>query len=187
MKVLILAALVLCSHATFALTDPVDEQDQEFGTALKITREIDVTNDSVPEVLRIETTKATRFEDIKVKLSIYSNGKRIYSDEWKAEDYFEARDTTSIVEKWYRLQRILNDYFANENFATNADSTADLYSDLNVLFRNVRPADIPPDSPEANEFLSAPHRVVHVYAGRDNLYALTYLGSKKNFLKLWRN
>jgi hypothetical protein len=180
--------MVFGSSYALASSDPfVEDQDLAFGTPLRITREIDVTNDTVPEVLRIETTKASRFEDIKVKLTIVSNGRSIYSDEWKAEDYFEARDTTSIKEKWYRLQRILNDYFANENFATNADSTADLYRDLEVLFRNVRPADIPPGSPEASEFMSAPHRVVHVYAGRDNLYALTYLDSKKHFLKLWRN
>jgi len=188
MKALLFTALVLVCQSAFALADPVDEdQDLEFGTPLKITRQIDVTNDSVPEELRIETTKSDRFEDIKVKLAIFSNGKRIYSDEWKAEDYFETRDTTSLKEKWYRLQRILNDYFANENFAMNVDSTADLYRDLDLLFRNVRAADIAPDSPEASEFMSAPHRVVHVYAGRDNLYALTYIGSKKNFMKLWRN
>ena len=189
MKALLLfATLVLYSQAAFALTlDPIDEDQEEFGAPLKIMREIDVTNDSIPEILRIETNKAARFEDIKVKLTIYAKDKRIYTDEWKAEDYFEARDTTSNKEKWYRLQRILNDYFANENFATNADSTADLYRDLDLLFRNVRAADISVGSPEASEFLGAPHRVVHIYAGRDNLYALTYLNSKKDFLKLWRN
>ena len=114
--------MVLSVQGSIAMTDPVEGDQDEFGAPLSIQREIDVTNDTIPEVLRIETTRAKRFEDIKVKLVIYSKGKAIYSDEWKAEDYFEARDTTSNAEKWYRLQRILNDYFLAFN---RADVTGD--------------------------------------------------------------
>jgi hypothetical protein len=124
MKVLVYIFVLVLSSGYCVARPDTDDDEQEFGSSLKIMREIDVTNDSVPEVLRIETTSAKRFEDIKVKLTITSGGKRIYNDEWKADDYFDARDTTKDVEKWYRLQRILNDYFANENFPSTADSTA---------------------------------------------------------------
>lgn len=192
MKIACTVLVLLVSTLCFGADPVVGEADTLFdepsiGSALKISREIDITNDSVPEILRIETTKAATFGDVKVRLSIYSKGKRIYNDEWRADDYFEERDSINDTVKWWRLQKILSVYFANENFLSSDDPRAPGYQNLDQLFADVHPADIAPGSPEAEEFIAKPHRVFHIYAGRDNLYALTYIGSKKNFLKLWRN
>jgi len=173
----------LSSNGVYAqFIDSTAPPPKPLGSVLRTVREIDMTNDTIPEIMQIETTKAKRLRDIKVRFAIYSSEKKLlYSHNWKANDFFDPKDHLPDTIKWFRLQRLLRTFFSNQNFSV-CDS--DCYSSL---FSRVRAADIKLGTLEEQEFVAAPHKVFSVYAGRDDLYGITWLDSKKKFVTLWHN
>ncbi len=151
------------------------------GAILRTVRQIDMTNDTIPEILQIETTKAKRVRDIKVRFAIYSGRKMLYLNIWKADNFFDPKDHLSDTIKWFRLQRIMKVFFSNQNFSLS-DS-----EDMTSLFERVHTMDIIPGSEEAKEYASSSHKIFSVYGGRDLLYGIIWLDSKKDFVTLWRN
>ena len=181
MKYIILL-IVFCSSPLFAqFADSSAPKQKSIGAILRTVREIDMTNDTIPEILQIETTKAKRVRDIKIHFAIYSKMKVLYSHSWKANDFFDPKDKLSDTIKWFRLQRIMRVFFSNQNFSIS-DS-----EDIMSLFERVHPVDIKPGSDEAREYAGSSHKIFSVYAGRDMLYGITWLASKKKFVTLWRN
>jgi hypothetical protein len=179
--IFILLSFLFCNAAFAQYADSTIPKPKPIGSVLRTVRKIDMTNDSIPEVLQIETTKGKRIKDIKVKLEIFSGKKKLYEHIWKASDFFDPIDTISEAVKWFRLQRILRVFFSNQNFSSS-DSES-----ITSLLSRVRAVDIQPDSEEAKEYSSLPHKVFSIYAGRDMLYGITWLDSKKKFVTLWRN
>jgi hypothetical protein len=177
----------VCSTAGFAsqtfaqFADTALVKPKPIGAVLRTVREIDMTNDTIPEILQIETSKAKRVRNIKVRFAIYSRKKVLYSHSWKADDFFDAKDHLSDTIKWFRLQRIMRGFFSNQNFSTS-DS-----EDIGSICERLRCGDILPVSEEAKEYAASSHEIFSIYAGRDMLYGITWLGSKKKFVTLWRN
>jgi hypothetical protein len=178
----ILFFIAVWTSQTFAqFADTTAPKPKPIGSLLRTVREVCMMSDSIPEVLQIETTKARRVRDIKIHFAIYRTGKVLYHQTWKADDFFDRKDRLSDTIKWFRLQRIMRVFFSNQNFSTS-DS-----EDLTSLFERVHSVDIRPGSDEAKEFSASSHTVFSVYAGRDMLYGITWLDSRKKFVTLWHN
>jgi hypothetical protein len=183
--------LVITSVALFFLginslyaqfRDSTEPPPKPIGSVLRTVREIDMTNDTIPEIMQIETTKAKRLRDCKVRFAIYSAAKLLlYEHSWKVNDFFDPKDHLSDTIKWYRLQRIMRTFFSNQNFFI---CDTDCYSSLFIRGQSV---DIKLGTLEEQEFVGTPHKVFSVYGGRDNLYGITWLDSKKKFVTLWHN
>jgi hypothetical protein len=181
MKYLLLAFLLL--PINIYAQDFVDTvvKEPKLGSVLRTVRPYDLFGDTAKEILQIETTKAKKVDDIVVKFGIYSGRKRIYSDSWKAKEYFDKKDNLADSVKWRRLRRIMTYFFSNQNFTSSADSV--VVESFDLLDR----VDVKTGSVEEKEFLDTPHTIFSVYAGRDKLYGITYLESKKKFVVVWRN
>ncbi len=179
---LLFVLFLLLPAAGFA-QDFVDTvvKEPKLGSVLRTVRPYDIFGDTTKEVLQVETSKAKRVDDIVVKFGVYSGRKLIYSDKWKAKEYFDKKDALPDSVKWRRLRRIMTYFFSNQNFTSSSDST--IVESLALLER----VDIKAGSSEEKEFLATPHTIFSVYAGRDKLYGITYLDSKKKFVTLWRN
>ncbi len=173
--------LFFTSQAFAQFSDTTAPKPKTIGVVLRTVREIDMTNDSIPEILQVETTKAKRVRDIKVRFAIYSKMKILYSHIWKANDFFDPKDKLSDTIKWFRLQRIMRVFFSNQNFSMS-DSES-----ITSLFERVHSMDVKPGSSAAKEISEYNHKIFSVYAGRDMLYGITWIDSKKKFVKLWRN
>lgn len=176
-----LFAAIIFSSLLHAQTPDSVIREPKLGTVLRTVREMEMTGDTAKEILQIETTKAKNFGKIGIRFSIYKEKKLIYTDSWKANAYFDPKDKLPDSIKWKRLRRIITYFFSNQNFSSSADES------LHDLLERLKPGDIKLDSHEAEELAALPHTIIAVYAGRDNLYGLTYIGSKKKFLKVWRN
>ncbi len=176
-----LLMLFFSSQAFAQFADTTAPKLKPIGAVLRTVREIDMTNDTIPEILQIETTKAKRMRDIKVRFSIYSKSKILYSHLWKANDFFDPKDNLTDTIKWFRLQRIMRVFFSNQNFSMS-DSES-----IESLFERVHPVDVKPGSAVAKEISEYNHKIFSVYAGRDMLYGITWIDSKKKFVRLWRN
>ena len=182
MKTFFLLVCLLAPSAAFAQSaDTTAPKPKPNGAVLRTVRKIDMTNDTIPEVLQIETTKAKRIREVKVRFGIYNGSKLLYSHSWKANDFFDSKDHLSDTIKWFRLQRIMRGFFSDQNFSSS-DS-----ENITSIFERVHPYDIKPGSDEAKEFSVSSHKIFSVYAGRDELFGITWLASKKKFVTLWRN
>ena len=169
-------------YAQFSFPDSTVPPSKPIGSVLRTVREIDMTNDTIPEIMQIESTKAKRLRDSKIRFTIYSHEKKLlYAHTWKANDFFDPKDRLPDTVKWFRLQRILRVFFSNQNFSL-CDS--DCYSSL---FNRVQSVDIKLGTLEEQEFVTIPHKVFSVYAGRDDLFGITWLDSRKKFVTLWHN
>jgi hypothetical protein len=173
--------LFFASQAFGQFVDTSAPKPKPIGAVLRTVREIDMTNDTIPEILQIETTKAKRVRDIRIRFAIYSGMKILYNHSWKADDFFDPKDQLSDTIKWFRLQRIMRVFFSNQNFNVS-DS-----ENIALLFERVHAVDIKLGSDEAKELGVSSHKIFSVYAGRDMLYGITWLDSKKKFVTLWRN
>ncbi|HET9136475.1 MAG TPA: hypothetical protein VFO76_07555 [Candidatus Kapabacteria bacterium] len=178
-----LGYILLVSLSMFHPADSiVAPTEKPFGSVIRTVREVEMTGDTTAEILQIETTKSKLFNKILVRFGIYSKaGKPLYRDEWKASSYFDPIDQLPDTIKWRRLERILRNYFVNRNFLMDSDET------LKAIFERAQPVDIKLESAEAKEFTATPHKIYSVFAGRDELYGLTWLDSKKRFVKVWKN
>jgi hypothetical protein len=163
------------------IIDSTAPKPKPIGSVLRTVRQIDMTNDTIPETLQIETMKGKRLGKNKVRFSIYGGKKLLYEHSWKVDDFFDPRDKLSDTIKWFRLQRILRVFFSNQNFSMS-DSEG-----IALLPAPDRPGEIRSGSEEEKEFLSSPHKIFSIFAGRDDLYAITWLQSKKKFVIVWRS
>ena len=177
----IVLLLTLASTVGAQITDSLKTKQKPIGSVLRTVRSVEMTKDTFPEILQIETTNAKRFRDIKITFGIYHGSKLLYRYSWKADDYFERKDRISDTIKWLRLQHIMKLFFSDQNFNSSGNE------DTTSLFSRVAPVDIQPGSYEANEYGSSSHKIYSIYAGRDMLFAITWLESKKKFVTLWRN
>jgi hypothetical protein len=177
----IILHLFFSTAARAQRADTTQPKPKPIGAVLRTVREIDMTNDTIAEILQIETTKAKRISGIKVRFAIYSGKKILFQNSWKANDFFDPKDKLSDTIKWLRLQRIMRVFFSDQNFMMG-DS-----EDLDEMFKRVHPIDIKPGTDESKEFAGSPHKIFAVYGGRDMLYGITWLASKKKFVTLWRN
>jgi hypothetical protein len=184
-KWLIIACCVLCYSSAHSQTiDSTAPKPKPLGAVLRTVREvhfINDLNDTIPEIFQIETTKAKKIRDIKVHFAIYKQGRILYSYSWKANDFFDPKDHLSDTIKWLRLGRIMRVFFSDQNFSLS-DSEK-----LSSLFSRVQSVDIVPGTDEAKEYEASSHNIFAVYAGRETLYGVTWLASKKKFVTLWRN
>jgi hypothetical protein len=179
--------LVFALLATVHIAQPESDSSifsrhKPFGSVLRTVRDsVRLKDDSSYQTLQIETTKSKKIGQIKVRFGIYEHGKRLFADEWPATTYFDKKDDLPDSVKWRMLEYIVKVFFINQNFTVSADDS------LDTIFERARPGDIAPGSPEAQEYEASPHTLFSVYGGRDHLYALTWLASKKKFLKVWKN
>jgi hypothetical protein len=178
LSVIFIAANMLSPQADSSIFS----RHKQFGSVLRTVRDsVQLKDDSSYQTLQIETIRSTRFSKIKVRFGIYEQGKRLFGDEWAAESYFDKKDHLSDTIKWRRLEYLVKVFFINQNFTMSGEDS------LAAIFDRARPAEIKAGSIEAKEFESSPHRIFSVFGGRDHLYALTWLASKKKFVKVWKN
>ncbi len=178
--VILVLCVVSCSVSFAQVADSVPPEPK-LGSVVRTVREMDVTGDTVQEILQVETTKAKTIGKIDVRFGIYKEKKLIYSHTWKANQYFDPKDKLPDSVKWRRLRRQITYFFSNQNFSSSVDE------DLTSLLERLKPGDIKLGTSEAQELAATPHKIIAIYAGRDDLYGLTYIESKKKFLKVWRN
>jgi len=144
-------------------------------------REMELTGDSTPEVLRIEGKVVPKTDQIVLRLTVKQGKKIVFSDSWKAAGYFDPIDSLTEDRKFARLQRIVNYFFTNENF-TWTDSLQ-----LTRLIRNTGEADVKLGSMECDELGACTRTMYNVYVSRDYWYGLIWLPSQKKFVRAWRN
>jgi hypothetical protein len=183
---LLLLGLLLLQGSVHANTAPdsvsIFERHKPFGVVLRTVRDsVHMIDDTSYQTLQVETTASKRFSKIMVRFGVYQHGKRLFFDQWPAESYFEARDKLADTVKWRRLEYLMKTFFINQNFTSSGDEPLD-----SVLARTAA-AEIAPASAQAREFDASPHRIFSVYGGRDHLYAITWLESKRRFVKVWKN
>lgn len=144
-------------------------------------REIDLTGDSILEVLRLSGKVVAPTGNIQLEFTIKSRGKLLYRDTWKAAGYFDPADELSDSLQFRRLRRYVTVFFANENFVI-LDSAKFVR-----LQAEGSPAEVALDSPESREILAGQHVMYSVFSSRDNFYGLVWLPSRKRFVKAWQN
>ena len=148
---------------------------------LATQRSIDLTNDGIPEVLRLDCHVPKNIDDTKLFFTIKSGKKLLFEDSWYARGYFDTIDHLNDSVKLHRLKILITVFFANENFEIT-DS-----NDFNEMLKSVMPAEIKPHSPEAIELFSEPRVMYSVYHSRDYWYGLIWDPKKEKFVKVWRN
>jgi hypothetical protein len=155
----------------------------EFGKLRQFAtmRELDLTGDGIPERLRLEGKADTDARKVKLEFTIRSKKKLLFKDTWRAESYFEDRDTLSNFTRTARLHRIVTVFFANENFQA-IDSVRML-----KLLQDVSPGEVRPGSSEFTEIFSKPRIMYSVYRSRDEWYGLVWNERRRKFSRLWQN
>lgn len=161
--------------------DSISRVAQKPPTQLASMREIDLTYDGVPEILRISGKVVPNTDDIEFEFTIRSGKRSLYSDRWQASGYFDDVDKLTNETKFQRLRKIITVFFANENF-TVLDSVA-----FTRMIENGTPAQLTLGSPQATELFSQERVMYHVFASRENFYGLVWLPSSKRFIKAWQN
>ncbi len=159
------------------------EEERRFERThqLATQREIDLTNDGKPEVLRLSGYVPKRVDDTRLTFTIKSGKKTLFEDSWLAGGYFDTMDHLTDSVKLKRLRMIVTVFFANENFEV-VDS-----NDFSDMMKRVIPADIPPHSNEAAELFREPRVMYSVFHSRDYWYGLIWDPKKNRFVKAWRN
>ena len=146
-----------------------DERRFERTRQLATQRSMDMTNDSVPDVLRLSGYVPK--EDVgktKLTFTIKSGKKTLFEDSWLAEGYFDPMDHLPDSVKLRSLRTIVTVFFANENFAV-VDS-----NDFNEMMGRVSQADIAPNSAYARELFQQPRVMYSLYRSRDYWYGLLW-------------
>ena len=144
-------------------------------------RSIDLTNDGKPEILRLSGKIEPDPSNTVLTFTIKQGKKLLFSDSWKAADYFDPIDHLTDTAKLRRLHRYVTVAFANENF-TLMDS-----SEYAKVLSDRSPGEIAPGSAEARELIEQPRVMFNVFAGLDRLYGMAWLPKEKRFVKVWQN
>ncbi len=158
-----------------------DERRFQRTKQLATQRELDLTGDSTPEVLRLEGYVKGKVDDTRLTFTIKSKNKTLFEDSWTAKGYFDTTDHLPDSIKLKRLRTIVTVFFANENFEV-VDS-----NDFNNMLKQVSEADVHPHSLEASEIFSEPRVMFSVFHSRDYWYGLIWDSKKNKFVKAWRN
>ncbi len=158
-----------------------DERRFQRTKQLATQRELDLTGDSIPEVLRLEGYVRGKVDDTRLTFTIKSKGKTLFEDSWLAGGYFDTADHLPDSIKLKRLRNLVTVFFANENFEV-VDS-----NEFDSIMREVTEADLKPHSLEASEIFSEPRVMFSVYHSRDYWYGLIWDPKKHKFVKAWRN
>jgi hypothetical protein len=158
-----------------------DERRFQRTKQLATQRSLDLTGDSIPEVLRLEGYVRGKVDDTRLTFTIKSKGKMLFEDSWLAKGYFDTTDHLPDSIKLKRLRTIVTVFFANENFEV-VDS-----NDFNEMLKQVSEADVHPHSSEASEIFSQSRVMFSVYHSRDYWYGLIWNAKKHKFVKAWRN
>lgn len=158
-----------------------EERVAESRRQLATQREIDMTNDGKPEVLRLSGYLVKNVDDTKLQFTIKAGKKLLFQDSWTTGGYFDTADHLSDSIKRRRLRQIVTVAFANENF-TVVDSAG--FADL---FTRVSPADLDPNSAEAHSLFREPRVMYSVFHSRDYWYGLVWDPKREKFVKVWRN
>jgi hypothetical protein len=158
-----------------------DERRFQRTKQLASQRELDLTGDGIPDVLRLEGYVKGKVDDTKLTFTIKSKGKVLFEDSWLAKGYFDTTDHLPDSIKLKRLRTIVTVFFANENFEV-VDS-----NDFNEMLKQVTEADVHPHSVEASEIFSQSCVIYSVFHSRDYWYGLSWNPKKKKFVKAWRN
>ncbi len=148
---------------------------------LATQREIDLTGDGKPEVLRLSGYLAPMVDSTKMTFTIKSGNKLLFEDSWLASGVFDPIDHLLDSVKLWRLRRFVLVYFANENFEL-VDS-----AEFENIMQKVSPADIAPHSRDAEELFKAPRLMYSVFHSRDYWYGLVWDPKKQKFVKVWKN
>ena len=159
------------------------EEERRFERTKQLAsqREIDLSNDGKPEVLRLNGFVAKNIDDTKLTFTIKSGNKLLFEDSWLAKGYFDTLDHLSDSIKLKRLRSIVTVAFANENFVV-LDST-----DFVNIVKQGSAAEIQPGSPEANRLFKEPRVMYSIFHSRDYWYGLVWDPERKKFVKAWRN
>jgi hypothetical protein len=158
-----------------------DERRFQRTKQLATQRSLDLTGDSIPEVLRLEGYVKGKVDDTKLIFTVRSKGKMLFQDSWLAGGYFDTADHLPDSIKLKRLRTIVTVFFANENFEV-VDS-----NDFSEMMARVTQADIKPHSPDASEIFRQPRVMYSVFHSRDYWYGLIWDPKRKKFVKAWRN
>jgi hypothetical protein len=164
-------------HATMNRTEFAAEARKQIASQ----REVDLTNDGKPEVLRINGYPAKNLDSTKLTFTIKSGKKLLFQDSWTVGGYFDTIDHLSDSTKLRRLRRIVTVAFANENFMV-VDST-----DLADIFQRVDPDELKPGSQELRDLFTESRVMYSVFHSRDYWYGIVWDPKKQKFVKLWRN
>ncbi len=148
---------------------------------LATQRVLDLTGDSIPEVLRLEGYVKGKVDDTRLTFTIKSKGKTLFEDSWLAGGYFDTADHLPDSIKLKRLRTIVTVFFANENFEV-VDS-----NEFDTILKQVAEADVHPHSFEASEIFREPRVMYSVYHSRDYWYGLVWDPKNNKFVKAWRN
>ncbi len=148
---------------------------------LATQRSLDLTGDSIPEVLRFEGYVKGKVDDTRLTFTIKSRSKTLFEDSWLAGGYFDTADHLPDSIKLKRLRALVTVFFANENFEV-VDS-----NDFDTIIKQVTEADLHPHSAEASDIFSSPRVMYSVYRSRDYWYGLIWDPKRNKFVKAWRN
>ncbi len=158
-----------------------EERRFERTHQLATQREIDLTNDGKPEVLRISGYVTKKIDDTKLTFTIKSGKKVLFEDSWLAKGYFDTIDHLPDSIKLKRLRTIVTVFFANENFAV-VDS-----DDFRDIMKRVDVDELQPNSRETTELFHEPRVMFSVFHSRDYWYGLLWDPKKNRFVKAWKN
>lgn len=158
-----------------------EERAAESRRQLATQREIDMTNDGKPEVLRLSGYLAKNVDDTKLQFTIKSGKKLLFQDSWTTGGYFDTADHLPDSVKLRRIRQIVTVAFANENF-TVVDS-----ADFADLFTRVSPAELDPNSAEAHDLFHEPRVMYSVFHSRDYWYGLVWDPKRQKFVRVWKN
>jgi hypothetical protein len=159
------------------------EDDRRFQRTRQLAtqRSLDLTDDSIPEVLRLEGYVRGKVDETKLTFTIKSKGKMLFEDSWLAGGYFDTADHLPDSIKLKRLRTIVTVFFANENFEV-VDS-----NDFTDMLKQVSEADVHPHSKESSEIFSQARVMFSVFHSRDYWYGLIWNAKKHKFARAWRN
>jgi hypothetical protein len=158
-----------------------EQRRLETSKQVATQRQLDLTNDGKPEVLRLSGKLAKNIDDTKLTFTIKSGKKTLFEDSWMAGGYFDSLDHLTDSVKKVRLRRYVTVFLANENFVV-IDS-----AEFADLFNRVSVADIKPGSPEAISLFKEDRVMFSVFHSRDYWYGLIWDPKQKKFVRAWRN
>jgi hypothetical protein len=158
-----------------------DERRFQRTKQLATQRSLDLTGDSIPEVLRLEGYVKGKVDETRLTFTIKSKGKTLFEDSWLAGGYFDTADHLPDTIKLKRLRSIVTVFFANENFEV-IDS-----NEFDTILKQVTELDVHPHSKEASEIFHEPRVMYSVFHSRDYWYGLIWDPKRNKFVKAWRN
>jgi hypothetical protein len=150
-------------------------------TQLASMREIDLNNDGKTERLRLVAHLKHPIDESEVVFTITNGKKTLFKDAWKAKGYFDAIDHLPDSIKLKRLSRIVNVFFANENFVV-VDSL-----NLPDILKMGSMADVRLGSSTCSELMHMREVMFSAFRSREYWYGLMWLPSRNKLIKAWRN